>query len=179
MLFATACICIDRPGLWPPPPFDDADASFLVLNLRKMHILHGYGPVLGGMLFGWVVAGPAFGFAAALSAIAVVLPAGLTSWRGNLLRGAIRRTTFGLLRPVFVTQFIFNTGRLRCRLCAAWDFAAGLSAANFGRLEEASLPPPRRAASISGGTLPEIQVKPPSAIESSQAADPRTTTLSR
>jgi hypothetical protein len=132
---------------------------------EHLHILHGYGPVLGGMLFGWVVAGPAFGFAAALSAIAVVLPAG--------------RTTFGLLRPVFVTQFIFNTGRLRCRLCAAWDFAAGLSAANFGRLEEASLPPPRRAASISGGTLPEIQVKPPSAIESSQAADPRTTTLSR
>jgi hypothetical protein len=140
---------------------------------EHMHILHGYGPVLGGMLFGWV------GDAAAPSAIAVVLPAGLTSRRGNLLRGAIRRTTFGLLRPVFVTQFIFNTGRVRCRLCAAWDFAAGLSAANFGRLEEASLPPPRRAASISGGTLPEIQFKPPSAIERSQAAAPRTTTLGR
>jgi len=139
-------------------------------------VAFGYGPVLGGMLVGWVGAGPAFGFAAALSAIAVVLPAGLTSRRGNLLRGAIRRTTFGLLRPVFVTQFIFNPGRVRYRLCAACLFAAGLSAANFGRLEEASLPPPRRAASISGGRLPEIQFKPPLAIDRSQADDPRRTT---
>src|SRR5579872_7389452 len=35
------------------------------------------GPALGGVLVGWVGAGPAFGFAAALSAIAVVLLAGL------------------------------------------------------------------------------------------------------
>jgi hypothetical protein len=108
-------------------------------------------------------------------ALAVVLLGGLTSRRGNLLHGAIRRTTFGLLRPVLVTKFV-NTGRVRYRLCAACLFAAGLSAANFGRLKEASLPPPRRAASISGGRLPEIQFKPPAAIDRSQADDPRRTT---
>src|SRR6202012_3509015 len=35
------------------------------------------GPALGGVLVGWVGAAPAFGVAAALSVIAVVLPAGL------------------------------------------------------------------------------------------------------
>ncbi|MGN6115283.1 MAG: MFS transporter, partial [Nitrobacter sp.] len=35
------------------------------------------GPALGGVLVGWVGAAPAFGFAAALSAIAVVLLAGI------------------------------------------------------------------------------------------------------
>src|SRR5215831_2325732 len=35
------------------------------------------GPALGGVLVGWVGAAPAFGFAAALSAVAVVLLAGL------------------------------------------------------------------------------------------------------
>src|SRR5690349_4574385 len=36
------------------------------------------GPALGGALVGWVGAAPAFGFAAALSAVAVVLLSGLT-----------------------------------------------------------------------------------------------------
>ena len=63
---------------------------------------------------------PAFGFAAALSAIAVVLLPASTSRRASDRRADIRCRTsakalsfvlhHSLLRPLFVTQFIFNTG---------------------------------------------------------------------
>ena len=78
------------------------------------------GPALGGALVGWVGAAPAFGFAAAMSAIAVVLLSGLvepvrapTPRRDPLQEireGAGFVMHHALLRPVFVTQFIFNTG---------------------------------------------------------------------
>ncbi|WP_036047844.1 MFS transporter [Bradyrhizobium sp. Tv2a-2] len=78
------------------------------------------GPALGGALVGWVGAGPAFGFAAALSAVAVVLLAGLyeparpMASRRHPLQEIREGLGFvlhhALLRPVFVTQFIFNTG---------------------------------------------------------------------
>jgi predicted MFS family arabinose efflux permease len=78
------------------------------------------GPSLGGALVGWVGAAPAFGFAAAMSAIAVVLLSGLvepvrapTPRRHPLQEireGAGFVMHHALLRPVFVTQFIFNTG---------------------------------------------------------------------
>ncbi len=77
------------------------------------------GPALGGVLVGWVGAAPAFGFAAALSVIAVVLLSGLYEpTRDVLLRrhplqeireGAAFVLHHPLLRPVFITQFIFNT----------------------------------------------------------------------
>lgn len=77
------------------------------------------GPALGGILVGWVGAAPAFGFAAALSAIAVVLlsgihePARSTPPRRHPLReikeGADFVAHHRLLRPVFITQFVFNT----------------------------------------------------------------------
>ncbi|MGB9113766.1 MFS transporter [Bradyrhizobium sp.] len=77
------------------------------------------GPALGGVLVGWVGAAPAFGFAAALSVIAVVLlsgihePARIPAPRRHPLReireGAAFVLHHPLLRPVFVTQFIFNT----------------------------------------------------------------------
>ncbi len=78
------------------------------------------GPALGGMLVGWLGAAPAFAFAAALSAVAVVLLSGLhepkrmaTPRRHPLhevREGAAFVLNHALLRPVFVTQFIFNTG---------------------------------------------------------------------
>ncbi|MDE2378360.1 MFS transporter [Bradyrhizobium sp.] len=78
------------------------------------------GPALGGALVGWLGASPAFGFAAALSAIAVVLLAGMheparaAAQRRHPLQeireGAAFVFNHALLRPVFVTQFIFNTG---------------------------------------------------------------------
>jgi predicted MFS family arabinose efflux permease len=78
------------------------------------------GPALGGVLVGWVGAAPAFGFAAALSVIAVVLLSGIDEparapapprhpWQ-EIREGAVFVTHHPLLRPVFVTQFIFNTG---------------------------------------------------------------------
>src|SRR5215471_2917165 len=77
------------------------------------------GPALGGVLVGWVGAAPAFGFAAALSVIAVVLLSGIyepgrqpVSRRHPLKEigeGAGFVMRHALLRPVFITQFIFNT----------------------------------------------------------------------
>jgi predicted MFS family arabinose efflux permease len=77
------------------------------------------GPAIGGFLVGWLGAAPAFGFAAALSMIAVVLlsgiyePARAPAPRRHPLQeireGAAFVLHHPLLRPVFVTQFIFNT----------------------------------------------------------------------
>jgi predicted MFS family arabinose efflux permease len=77
------------------------------------------GPALGGVLVGWVGAAPAFGFAAALSIIAVVLLSGIDEpvRKPALRRHPLQEIKEGadfvrhhpLLRPVFVTQFIFNT----------------------------------------------------------------------
>ncbi|QWG25958.1 MFS transporter [Bradyrhizobium sediminis] len=77
------------------------------------------GPALGGVLVGWVGAAPAFGFAAALSVIAVVLLSGIyeplraPARRRHPLQEIREGASFvlrhALLRPVFITQFIFNT----------------------------------------------------------------------
>jgi len=77
------------------------------------------GPAIGGFLVGWLGAAPAFGCAAALSAIAVVLLSGISEpARGpgarrrplqEIREGAAFVLRHRLLRPVFVTQFIFNT----------------------------------------------------------------------
>ena len=77
------------------------------------------GPALGGVLVGWVGAAPAFGFAAALSVIAVVLlsgiyeparaPAPRRHPMQDIKEGAAFVLHHPLLRPVFITQFIFNT----------------------------------------------------------------------
>jgi predicted MFS family arabinose efflux permease len=77
------------------------------------------GPALGGVLVGWVGAAPAFGFAAALSVIAVVLlsgiyeparePAPRRQPLQDIKEGAVFVLHHPLLRPVFITQFIFNT----------------------------------------------------------------------
>src|ERR1700719_395319 len=77
------------------------------------------GPALGGVLVGWVGAAPAFGVAAALSIIPVILlsgiyePARAPASRRHPLQdikeGAVFVAHHPLLRPVFITQFIFNT----------------------------------------------------------------------
>src|SRR3979490_2452557 len=77
------------------------------------------GPALGGVLVGWVGAAPAFGFAAALSVIAVVLLSGIYEPARQpaphrhpmqeIREGAAFVLHHPLLRPVFITQFIFNT----------------------------------------------------------------------
>jgi predicted MFS family arabinose efflux permease len=77
------------------------------------------GPALGGLLVGWIGAGPAFGFAAFLSIIAAILlanivePARQAIARRHPLQDIWEGAAFvfhhALLWPVFVTQFIFNT----------------------------------------------------------------------
>jgi predicted MFS family arabinose efflux permease len=77
------------------------------------------GPALGGVLVGWVGAAPAFGFAAALSVVAVVLLSGIYEPSRapaprrhplqDIREGAVFVLHHQLLRPVFITQFIFNT----------------------------------------------------------------------
>jgi predicted MFS family arabinose efflux permease len=77
------------------------------------------GPALGGVLVGWLGAAPAFGFAAALSVMAVVLLSGIyeparePAPRRHPLQDIKEGADFvlhhPLLRPVFITQFIFNT----------------------------------------------------------------------
>jgi predicted MFS family arabinose efflux permease len=77
------------------------------------------GPALGGVLVGWVGAAPAFGFAAVLSIIAVVLLSGIYEPARaavprrqplqEIKEGAAFVWHHPLLRPVFITQFIFNT----------------------------------------------------------------------
>jgi predicted MFS family arabinose efflux permease len=78
------------------------------------------GPALGGAMVGWLGARAAFGFAAALSAVAVVLLSGLFEPARapgprrhplqDIREGAAFVFQHALLRPVFITQFIFNTG---------------------------------------------------------------------
>jgi predicted MFS family arabinose efflux permease len=77
------------------------------------------GPALGGALVGWIGAAPAFSVAAMLSATAVILLAGLrepprtSGQRKHPLHELRQGITFvfshELLRPIFATQFVFNT----------------------------------------------------------------------
>ncbi|MEQ8815451.1 MAG: MFS transporter [Thalassobaculum sp.] len=79
------------------------------------------GPAVGGVLVGWTGAGAAFGAAAALSLLAAFLLAGLREpprtaaprrrwrWRQEIAEGASFVARHPLLRPVLITQFVFNT----------------------------------------------------------------------
>ena len=104
------------PSLVPPQQLPAANTR---IELART-IAFASGPALGGLLVGWLGAAPAFAFAAALSVIAVVLLSGLyepqrtATPRRHPLHEIREGVAFvmqhPLLRPVFVTQFIFNTG---------------------------------------------------------------------
>jgi predicted MFS family arabinose efflux permease len=103
------------PSLVPPQSLPAANAR---IELART-IAFASGPALGGVLVGWLGAAPAFGFAAALSVMAVVLlsgiyeparePAPRRQPLQEIKEGAVFVLHHPLLRPVFVTQFIFNT----------------------------------------------------------------------
>src|SRR6201746_1125461 len=103
------------PSLVPPQSLPAANAR---IELART-VAFASGPALGGVLVGWVGAAPAFGFAAALSIIAVVLLAGIYEPARapapvrhplqEIKEGAVFVFRHPLLRPVFATQFIFNT----------------------------------------------------------------------
>ena len=77
------------------------------------------GPALGGMLVGWIGGAPAFGCAAALSVLAVLClvgiheparpPAPVRHPLQDIREGVAFVLHHALLRPVFITQVIFNT----------------------------------------------------------------------
>jgi predicted MFS family arabinose efflux permease len=77
------------------------------------------GPAIGGALVGWIGGGPAFGLAAALSVVAAILLVGIVepprpkATAQHPLRDLREGVAFvvghQLLRPIFITQFIFNT----------------------------------------------------------------------
>jgi predicted MFS family arabinose efflux permease len=103
------------PSLVPPQSLPSANAR---IELART-VAFASGPALGGVLVGWVGAAPAFGFAAMLSIIAVVLLSGIYEPAREpapkrhplqeIREGAIFVFQHPLLRPVFATQFIFNT----------------------------------------------------------------------
>ena len=103
------------PSLVPPKSLPAANAR---IELART-IAFASGPALGGVLVGWVGAAPAFGFAATLSIAAVVLLAGIYEPVREPIRrahplqeikeGAVFVFRHPLLRPVFVTQFVFGT----------------------------------------------------------------------
>jgi predicted MFS family arabinose efflux permease len=128
------------PSLVAAPSLPAANAR---IELART-IAFASGPALGGVLVGWVGAAPAFGFAAVLSALAVVLlsgiyePARTPARRRHPLQEIREGTAFvfhhALLRPVFVTQFIFNTASFLL-LAVFVPYAVhhlGLSAAGVG-----------------------------------------------
>jgi predicted MFS family arabinose efflux permease len=103
------------PSLVRPPQLPAANAR---VELARTVAFAG-GPALGGLLVGSIGAGPAFAVAAMLSMIAVVLLSGLAEparapapkrhpWQ-EIKEGAAFVFRHDLLRPVFITQFIFNT----------------------------------------------------------------------
>jgi predicted MFS family arabinose efflux permease len=104
------------PSLVPPQSLPSANAR---IELART-VAFASGPALGGVLVGSVGAAPAFGLAATLSVIAVVLlsgiyeparkPAPTRHPLQEIREGAGFVFQHALLRPVFATQFIFNTG---------------------------------------------------------------------
>jgi predicted MFS family arabinose efflux permease len=104
------------PSLVPAPLLPTANAR---VELART-IAFASGPAIGGVLVGWLGAAPAFAVAAAMSAVAVVLLSGLFEPERlpaprrhplhEIREGAAFVFRHALLRPVFITQFIFNTG---------------------------------------------------------------------
>jgi predicted MFS family arabinose efflux permease len=128
------------PSLVSPQALPAANAR---IELART-IAFAAGPALGGVLVGWIGAGPAFGFAAALSILAVMLLSGIYEpVRAKIARrhplqeikeGAAFVFGHELLRPVFVTQFIFNSASFLI-LAVFVPYAVrslGLSAAGVG-----------------------------------------------
>jgi len=115
----TVAFSVTAPALVPSLVASSALATANARIELARTVAFAAGPALAGAIVGWIGGAPAFGFAAALSAYAVVLLAGVREPPREALparhplddirEGA--RFLFGhsLLRPVFVTQFVFNT----------------------------------------------------------------------
>ena len=103
------------PGLVGPAARGGANAR---IELART-VAFTAGPAVGGVLVGWSGALAAFGFAALLSLVAAFLLAGLPEsspaasadkrhWRHEAQAGARFVFSHAMLRPVFVTQFVYG-----------------------------------------------------------------------
>lgn len=128
------------PSLVAPPLLGAANAR---IELARTVAFAG-GPAIGGALVGFVGAAPAFGAAAALSLMAVMLLSGLHEpprhpvQRRKPLQDIAEGLSFvarhPYLRPVFITQFIFSAAAFMT-LAVFVPYAVrhlGLSAAGVG-----------------------------------------------
>jgi len=128
------------PSLVPPDALASANAR---VELART-VAFAAGPALAGALIGWIGGTPAFGLAAALSACAVVLLSGVNEPPRpprparhpvqDIREGARFLFRHPLLRPIFITQFIFNVA-LFVLLAVYVPYAVqhiGLSAAGVG-----------------------------------------------
>jgi predicted MFS family arabinose efflux permease len=121
--FAAVCgtvvFSVAAPSLIPALVNSDAlPAANTRIELART-VAFAAGPALGGLLVGWTGAAVAFGVAAVLSAFAALIlwriqePARPNPARrhafGEIQEGAAFVFRHPLLRPVFVTQIIFNT----------------------------------------------------------------------
>lgn len=119
MVCGTVVFSVAAPALVPslvgPNALPAANAR---IELART-IAFAAGPALGGLMVGWIGAVAAFACAAALSIAAVACLAGIIEPvrapgprrhpRKEIEEGAAFVLRHPLLRPVFVTQFIFNT----------------------------------------------------------------------
>jgi predicted MFS family arabinose efflux permease len=115
----TVAYSVAAPALVPSLVNSDALAAANSRIELARTVAFASGPALGGLLVGWIGAAPAFGIAAGLSVIAVVLLAGISEPsrppvnRKRPLKDIKEGVAFvfkhALLRPIFVTQLFFNT----------------------------------------------------------------------
>ncbi len=115
----TVAYSVAAPSLVPSLVAQDRLATANARIELARTIAFAGGPALGGLLVGWVGAAAAFALAAILSVAATVLLGGIKEQprsvapRRNPLReiraGAAFVFEHAMLRPIFITQFIFNT----------------------------------------------------------------------
>jgi len=115
----TVAYSVAAPSLVPSlVPAGRLAAANARLELARTAAFVG-GPAVAGALVGWTGAGAAFGLAAALSSGAAILLAGLREPPrasveaghplADLREGAAFMLRHGLLLPILLTQFVFNT----------------------------------------------------------------------
>jgi predicted MFS family arabinose efflux permease len=115
----TVAYSVAAPSLVPSlVPAERLAAANARLELARTAAFVG-GPAVAGALVGWTGAGAAFGLAAALSSGAAILLTGLREPPrasvevghplADLREGAAFMLRHGLLLPILLTQFVFNT----------------------------------------------------------------------
>jgi predicted MFS family arabinose efflux permease len=115
----TVAFSVAAPAMVPSLVTSDALAKANARIELARTVAFAGGPAVGGVLVGWIGAASAFGFATVLSVVAVYLLAGIMEPPRQAIpsrnpfqeikEGAVFVFGHALLRPVFITQLIYNT----------------------------------------------------------------------